>query len=216
MEYYKRKLPHWQISGAEYFVTFRLPNSLPVHLIKELQSSQRKQLKMLSHHKDENLDFQKRKLQSKIFKKYEELLDNETIGPTWLKDLDIAEIIKESLHFRDGKEYDLYAYCIMSNHVHVIFRHLEKENSKNSNKKLSPITRILKNLKSFTGLQANRKLKRTGAFWQEENYDHLIRNNSELENMIRYTLNNPVKIKIVENWRDWPNSYCKPEFREGL
>lgn len=142
MEYYRRKLPHWQISGAEYFVTFRLAGSLPVHVVKELQELRRR-LKNLLSQNPENKKTLKRKLESKLFQKYEDLLDSCSTGPKWLEQPEVAEIIQESLHFRDNQEYDLYAYCIMSNHVHIVFRHLKREQKKDENNKLPPITIIL-------------------------------------------------------------------------
>jgi len=63
---------------------------------------------------------------------------------------------------------------------------------------------------------ANRELNRTGSFWHEESYDRLIRNADELNNTIQYTLNNPVNINLVKDWRDWLHSYCKPEFAKEL
>lgn len=215
MEYYKRKLPHWQIPGAEYFVTFRLAGSLPIHVVKNLQLLRRKHQESITE-KPENIKGFQKKFESKLFKKYEDLLDNCSSGPRWLEKPKIAEILKESIHYRDGHKYDLYAYCIMSNHVHMVFRHIENHQTKNSFQILSPITRILKNLKSYSALQANRALKREGAFWHEESYDHLIRNNSELENIIRYTIYNPVKAKLVKNWQDWQHTYCKPKFVENF
>jgi len=217
MEYYKRKLPHWQISGAEYFITIRLADSIPTHVIKELQLLRRQflnqNLKQKKLTNDENL---KQKLLSKVFKKYEKHLDGAKTGPTWLKQTDVAKIIKEAIHFRDDNEYDLYAYCIMSNHVHVVFRHLEKEGNNSTNQNLLPVTRILKNLKSYTGLQANKCLNRTGSFWQEESFDRLIRNENELENIIRYTIFNPVKANLIKDWKEWPHTFCKRDFLEGL
>jgi len=36
-DYYKRNLPHYQPAGGEYFVTFRLANSLPQEVIQSLK-----------------------------------------------------------------------------------------------------------------------------------------------------------------------------------
>ncbi|NBC64577.1 MAG: hypothetical protein GVY07_02785 [Bacteroidetes bacterium] len=213
--YYKRKLPHWQIQGAEYFITFRLSGSLPIQVVKELQSLRREHQETITKESVNSNRFHKN-FESKLFKKYEDLLDNCCSGPKWLQVPKIAQIIEESIHYRDDHKYDLYAYCIMSNHVHIVFKHIENHQIKSSSKSLPPITRILKNLKSYTAIQANRFLKREGAFWHEESYDRLIRNNSELENIIKYTLNNPVKANLVEDWEDWQHTYCKPEFLESF
>lgn len=149
MEYYKRKLPHWQISGAEYFVTFRLAGSLPIPVVKELKQLRRQHQNQIAVNQNikETLHV---KLESKLFKKYEELLDSCNTGPNWLSNSKIADIIKESIHYRDRQEYDLYAYCIMSNHVHMVFRHTVSSRKKSSDGTLPPITRIQKNLKSYS------------------------------------------------------------------
>ncbi len=36
-DYYRRKLPHWHPEGQMFFITFRLANSLPAHIIQELK-----------------------------------------------------------------------------------------------------------------------------------------------------------------------------------
>ena len=214
MPFYRRNLPHWQEPGAEYFVTFRLAGSLPKNVIKKLKESRNNFKKNFSH----NTDYQSknRPFEALIFKKYESLLDGQGTGPLWLNNNNVAEIVTEAIHFRDNKEYDLYAFCIMSNHIHLVFRDLHSNHEDQKNERAFPVTKIMQGLKSYTGLMANRELNRTGSFWHEESYDRLIRNTNELDNTIRYTLNNPVKINLVKNWRDWPYNYCKPEFAEWL
>ena len=64
-------------------------------------------------------------------------------------------------------------------------------------------------LKSYTSNECNKILKRTGSFWQHESYDHVVRNEEELNRIIHYTLNNPIKAKLVDNPEDWKWSYCK-------
>lgn len=79
-----------------------------------------------------------------------------------------------------------------------------------------PVTKILHSIKSYTALECNKLLDRKGTFWQSESYDRVIRSSDELENTIRYVLNNPVKAGLVEEWTNWPHSYCKPEFGESF
>jgi type I restriction enzyme R subunit len=54
--------------------------------------------------------------------------------------------------------------------------------------------------KSFTANEANKLLGRTGQFWQPEPYDHLIRDDEDLEHSIEYALNNPW-VAELEDWR---------------
>lgn len=220
MSFYKRHLPHWHPRGAKYFVTFRLAGSLPKVAVEKLKASR----EILNQEIAENLtkgngsdklsDLHKRK--RLLLKKYEDLLDSPETGPTWLKEEKIANIVREALHHRDKVKYNLFAYCIMPNHVHVVFELFEDLENSNKSETEYPLAKLLHSLKSYTALECNKLLSRTGAFWQPESYDRVIRDSEELEKTVKYTLNNPVKAGIIEDWKDWPYSYCKPAFLESI
>jgi putative transposase len=53
------------------------------------------------------------------------MLDKTVNVPSYLSKDEFAEIIKETLHYPDGKDYFLICYCIMPNHVHLVFCLLE-------------------------------------------------------------------------------------------
>lgn len=125
-------------------------------------------------------------------------MDHNETGPTWLRQQEIAEIVKEAIHYRDGNEFDLYAYTIMPNHVHLVFKHLMDSRT---SKDTYPVTEILRKLKRYTARECNKLLQRTGSFWQAESFDRVIRNTRELESTIAYTLNNPVKARLVKSGR---------------
>ena len=126
-EYYHRHLPHWQPTGAVFFITFRLKGSLPYEVIDELQDERKREkieagkLPLDQRGKQNYLD------EDKYFGKLDNLLDKAQFGPRWLSQTEIAEIVREALIYRDGKVFDLYALCIMSNHVHVVFEPLERK-----------------------------------------------------------------------------------------
>lgn len=225
-DYYKRNLPHWQPKNAIFFITLRLAGSLPAQIVAQIKNE--KEL-LLSEVREkisssgslpeqqgtndraragsDRLSDLRAEIWKKTFRKYEGLLDEAEKGSTWLHETEVAQIVKDAIHHRDQKEYDLYAYSIMPNHVHLIFKLLcENESSEHQ------VTDILKSLKWFTALKANQLLQRNSVFWQAESYDRVIRDTRELENSIAYTLNNPVKAGLVTKWQDWPYSYCKPEF----
>lgn len=214
MSFYKRNLPHWQPEGAEYFITFRLAGSLPKEVIKELAELRKQLLKTVEATTAPSVEKQKLRIHQKIFQKYEAQLDRGETGPMWLSQKLVANLVQEALHHRDETEYDLYAYCIMSNHVHLVFRLLDVNFSLREDSRFSdyPVTDLMQKLKSYTAVHANQILNRTGTFWHRESYDRVIRDARELENKIAYTLNNPVKAGLVDNWQNWPYSYCKPEF----
>ena len=63
--------------------------------------------------------------------------------------------------------------------------------------KVSPAC-LLQSPKGSTAREANRVLGRTGErFWQAESYDHWVRDDHELERIVAYIENNPVKAGLV-------------------
>lgn len=145
--------------------------------------------------------------QKRLFGRYDAELDQSAYGPTWLIQPDIASIVSNSLQARDGQEYDLTAFTIMPNHVHVVLSPMCMEEGE-----YVSLIRIMHGLKRKTAFDANYVLGRHGAFWQSESYDHYVRDDGELERIVRYVLNNPVKAGLVESWDEWPWTYwkCRP------
>jgi hypothetical protein len=80
---------------------------------------------------------------------------------------------------------------------------------KNSRRPVYTVTEILGSLKKYTALRANRTPGRHGAFWHEESYDHVVRDDEELEHTVYYVLANPVKAGFCKNWRDWKWTYLR-------
>ncbi|MFH0988541.1 MAG: transposase [bacterium] len=215
--YYRRHLPHYQPEHGIFHVVFRLTGSLPVEVIEELRQEREQWERKAKEVKDAG-EQQKQLTQVRwaYFERFDTLLDGTSSGPMWLKQTEAAIVVTEAICHRDGKEYDLLAYCIMPNHVHLVFelvgRLAESTSTKDGRDGVSTyiVTQILESLKKYTALRVNRVLHRSGAFWQHESYDHVIRDEEELEKTIWYVLLNPVKAGLVKEWEQWKWTYCKP------
>ena len=125
------------------------------------------------------------------------MLDGRDYGPIWLEQAEVAQVVAQSLHHFDNRNYELLCYCLMPNHVHLLVMLPPEAPS---------LLRTLQRIKGYTALQANKLLGRTGTFWQAESYDHVVRP-GELERIIGYILENPVKAGLVKEWQQWPYSY---------
>lgn len=64
-------------------------------------------------------------------------------------------------------------------------------------------------MKRYTATAANKLLGRKGRFWQEETYDHIVRNEVEHQRIIQYILLNPVKADLCATWDAWPWSLLR-------
>ncbi|MDX1523893.1 MAG: transposase [Anaerolineae bacterium] len=202
---YRRNLPHIQPPGATLFVTFRLANSVPKAVMDALYAESLEIENILKNISDETERAKRRyQEQKRLFGKWDKVLDAAEEGPVWLQEPEIARLVADSIHYRNHKVYDLEAFCIMPNHVHMVFTPLVKEE-----KEYHSLSAIMHSLKLYTSREANDLLQRNGGFWQHENYDHVVRDEAEQNRIITYVLNNPVKAGLVQYWEEWPWTYCK-------
>ncbi|MEP7323735.1 MAG: transposase [Saprospiraceae bacterium] len=200
IKHYVKNLPHIHPANSIYFVTFRLEGSVPIIQLQKLNENY--ELKK-SQIQNESLEI-KNKVAHEYKAEKESLLEQIDDGPRYLKIPEIAKIVMSQLHLFDRVFYDLVCYCIMSNHVHVLF-----DTSIQTDLSRVSLDKILKKIKGPTAVKSNRFLGRSGKFWMLESYDHYIRNDKELSNVYDYILNNPVKANLVDDWRDWEYSYPK-------
>lgn len=185
--------------GATLFVTFRLAGSLPLAVVEQLQKEYAQPL-----HFQEDPD-QTHARQRRYFGVFDQLLDTGGGGPTWLRQAAVAQVVAEALHFRHGRDYTLWAYCIMANHVHLLVSPIGADGQR--------FYRVLQSLKARTARRCNELIGGTGdAFWQPESYDHYVRNTAEMDRIIAYVLNNPVKAGLVDDWTQWPHTYLNPDW----
>jgi len=210
--FYRRDLPHIHPKDAIFFITFRLVDSVPADVLQRLQQERDDAIKQLEKKlRGKELDEEKYKAEKRHFGRLDDWLDRASTGPQWLKEERIARIVAGKIHELDGKRYRLIAYCIMSNHVHLLFDTTGYNESTATNiagkTKDYPFADTMRLLKGSTSRFCNLELNRTGAFWQKESYDHYVRDDDELYRIVEYILNNPVKAGLVKYWQDWKFSY---------
>ena len=145
-----------------------------------------------------------RQLYEVYFGKFDNLLDHSTTSPHHLKNGSVAKIIADAIMYFDEERYIVINFCIMSNHVHLIFCHLQDE-----------LENILGSIKKFSARKSNQVLDLTGTqFWQHDSYDHIIRGEAEMKFYIRYNLLNPVKANLIQDWQNWKWSYLHEDFKK--
>ena len=203
--FYRRHLPHIQPPGATLFVTFRLAGSIPAEVLEQLIEEGQRVEAVLDKIPDQ-VERRRRAYeeQRRLFGKWDKALDTAQSGPFWLCKPQVAAVAANSLHHLNNQKYDLDAFCIMPNHVHLVCEPLQKPDAS-----YHTISAIMHSIKSFTANESNRLLDREGEFWQGESYDHVVRDEAEWRRIIKYVLNNPVAAGLVSRPEDWKWSYCK-------
>lgn len=169
MTEYRRRLPHFHPEGRCLFVTWRLSGSLPAAASHAMYATP-----------------------GHAFAAEDRGLAR-SLEPVWLQDPRIARQVVQTLSDGEPGLYELQAWVVMPNHVHVL---------------LLPHTalrEITQWIKGRTAHEANRLLGRTGQpFWQHESYDHWVRNENEFNRIVRYIEANPVSAGLSRNPEDWP------------
>jgi REP element-mobilizing transposase RayT len=197
-------LPHCDFPGLVQFVTFRLEDSMPTsrrdewgHLLRIADVRERRT-------------------------KLEEYLDR-GVGACWLRDARIAKLTEEALlHFHNDR-YELLAWCVMPNHVHVLVGVMN-----------TPLDEMIQSWKRFVARKALRMLRaerrspnrqvssaeanepnRSSAlqsFWQREYWDTFMRDEEQERKAISYIENNPVKAKLCRVAED--GKFSSARFRD--
>jgi REP element-mobilizing transposase RayT len=178
-----RRLPHWRQEGATYFVTFRLKDALPRAAVERLQTERDNWLR---RHPEPHMSEQLDELHELGFSQLDQELD-QGYGACVLNEPEVAEIVEGALRHFDGERYWLGSYVIMPNHVHVLVRPVMQHS----------LADILHSWKSFTAHAIGNALGRTGSLWQDESFDHIVRNEHQLGRFGLYISANPSKARLA-------------------
>jgi putative transposase len=189
-----RKLPHWSQSGTVAFVTWRTNDSMPAAVLRQWFGDRDR---WLNAH---GIDPAKRNWRERLSELDRRLVEAfyESFWNRWHSDLDashgacllrkpeIADIVARSLSHFDDDRYLLFDFVVMPNHVHLLasFPHEEA------------MLDQCESWKHFTATQINRQLQQRGRFWQQDGFDHLVRNDEQFAYLRRYIADNPGKARL--------------------
>ena len=163
-------LPHRDAPGLIQFVTFRLADSFPAECRDEWERL---------------LTIEDQVERRDQLERYLDL----GYGACHLRDPRIAELTANAFKHFDGQRYQLIAWCVMPNHVHVLF---ETTNT--------PMAELIASWKRFTATNANKLLGQKGSFWQEDYWDTYMRDADDEARTVFYIEDNPRKAGMA-NWR---------------
>jgi len=218
MTFYSRNLPHFHPKNKTLFITCRLTDSIPVHMLGALRKNYEFELENLFQSHSKSFNFKNRiyDLQKKYFGKYDKLLDSMVSGPDWLKHDCIAELVWNKIHDFNKIKFELVSLSILYNHFHLVIHPDQSLKVSESNKKGKTksyvIADTLRLIKGSTSREANKILKRQGRFWHHESYDHFVRDKFELDRIVQYVIKNPGKAGLTQPNATWKWSMHNDSF----
>jgi len=177
--HYRGYLPHFEGGMIPQAVTFRLGDALPARVLEAWLSE-------LANRPDEER-------KAELLTRVNAWLDAGH-GECLLRQPPIADLVQNALLHFDGSRYALHNWCIMPNHVHVLF----------TAKQGFAIAGIVHSWKSFTAKAINKMLGRTGSVWMADYFDRFIRDEKHWLRAMTYIDNNPVKAGLCARPEDWP------------
>lgn len=68
---------------------------------------------------------------------------------------------------------------------------------------------VLNSFKKFTSKEIRKTTSSKQGIWQDQYYDHLIRRDESLSNIIKYCFENPVRKGMVEDPNEYPFWCCQ-------
>ena len=191
--HFRGVLPHLKREGGTYFVTFRQTGTLPREVLLRFKQEREAILQQamvakrpLTWHEQEEL-----------FRWYSSRVDkylDAGHGVCYLRNPELADLVAGAIRFFAGQRYELRAWVVMPNHAHVVVWPMLGHT----------LSDILHSWKSYTSHEINKRLPtKVVPFWQSESYEHLIRDDEDLNRCCQYTLRNPVTARLCAGPEDW-------------
>ena len=173
----ERKLPHWNQNNKFYFVTFRLADAMPTEVMMEYKKRVTDVEMRFPMPRTKEQQAEVDRIKHSALEKY---LDAGH-GACILKEMCLRKVLVETLEHNEGLDYELDAYVIMPNHVHLLLATIGDK----------PIQSIMNAIKRVSGHRICKLAKHRAPLWQREYYDRLIRNAHHYEDVVAYIINNP-------------------------
>ncbi len=189
VEIHRGNLPHWQQPGKMYFVTWRLADSLPQAKLDAWRNEL--DVWLASHPKPWN---------SEQLAEYHALADERI--ETWLeagegecilRKPEVARIVIDALRHFDGAHYELTGFVVMPNHVHVLVRLFDDVD----------LPQVMQGWKGFSAKTINQQLERTGAVWQAEYFDRIVRSERHASRVEEYLRGNARQAGLLGSEMFW-------------
>ena len=166
------------------------------------------------------------------FKQIDKLLNENIRATMQFSNAETADRIAEAIRYQDGKKYTLLAYCIMPSHAHLVvdinrelFQPKQNEVLQTASQQASEsseqpaniaqfiVKEILESIQKDSSLYAALNFLCNDKLLRYESFNHIVHDEKELNRIVLYILQNPVKADIVSNWREWRWSFISEEIK---
>lgn len=212
-----RRLPHFHRVGATFFITTNLYGAIPKNILQKLRV---KRDSLIEQIKQENQEDKERKIymaRRAYFYELDTYLDACQNSPKYLAIPEVATIVEEEIRRYDQQDYNLVAFTLMSNHIHLVldFSIQLKQIIPFDLDLYTNVSEVMRKIKGSSSFHANKVIDNSGnPFWGASYYDRYIRDYNHFFGAVNYTINNVVKAKIATHWMNHPYTWLNPDYRK--
>ena len=177
-------LPHWHQNNKAYFITFRLDDSLPMSRAAELTGIKRS----FEQHNPKPWDAATRLKYHKLIGRVEECLLDAGYGECCLRNDRCRRIVADAINRLNRDVYDIVAYVIMPNHIHLLTVISERGNAQE----------MMRLIKGISSREINGFINRSGKLWHADYFDRIVRSEDHFKHCLNYIVNNPKNLREGE------------------
>ncbi len=212
-----RRLPHFHRVGATFFITTNLYGAIPKETLKQLQI---KRDELIGRIKQENQVDKEREIymiRRAYFYELDTYLDACQNSPKHLTIPEVAAIVEKEIRKHDGKYYNLVAFTLMPNHMHIVLDFSIQLSFINpfDLDLYTNVSEVMGKIKGSSSFYANKILGNSGkSFWGVSYYDRYIRDYNHFFGAVNYTINNVVKAKIATHWMNHPYTWLISDYQK--
>ena len=123
-------------------------------------------------------------------------------GEPTFRNESMAHTVFDSLYWlEENKRIELICCIVMPNHIHMIIQLGENQT----------LSGVMNSFKGFTGKKISELKNQGKPVWQKQYYEHCIRKDEDLNEIICYCYENPVRSGLVNQAKEYPFWKCKFE-----
>ncbi|PYJ28601.1 MAG: hypothetical protein DME90_07305 [Verrucomicrobia bacterium] len=113
-------------------------------------------------------------------------------------------IVLDSLRYLHNERYELFAACVMPDHVHLLIQPWPKDDNEKGSVVFWPLSELMHSIKSFSAHKINEMEKKTGPVWEKESFDRYVRSDRDLQEKFYYICRNPWDSGVAKQNEDYP------------
>lgn len=119
---------------------------------------------------------------------------------------DASRFIETLKKYQKESEYEIYAYCLMGNHVHILIKEGKED-----------LGNVMRRIGAGYVYWYNIKYERVGHLFQDRFKSEAVEDNRYLLSVLKYIHQNPLKAGLVKDIREYKwSSYIEYLYTEGI